>query len=100
MLGEHAAKEEVPHKIKNCLQLHSNKQINIPFYFPNFTLNRFTISLFNEVYFNKQFSDQKESIVHYNSFFYPLDMLNNWNRIYGKNGFTQYQFVIPFLLSQ
>jgi hypothetical protein len=36
-----------------------------------------------------------DSVTDYNSFFYPLDAIRNWNRIYGKNGFIQYQFIIP-----
>jgi FAD/FMN-containing dehydrogenase len=97
MLGEHASKDDLDEKQKkNLLQLHSKKQINIPFYFPNITLNRFTIGLFNDLYYNKHSKKETASVVHYNSYFYPLDKLNNWNRIYGKNGFTQYQFVIPF----
>jgi len=96
MLGEHAQKQDLTQKNKKHFTLHSDKQINIPIYLPNFTLNRFTIGLFNELYYNKQIQKEKDTIVHYDKFFYPLDMLNNWNRIYGKNGFTQYQFVIPF----
>ena len=37
----------------------------------------------------------KSSIVDYDTFFYPLDALHNWNHIYGNSGFTQYQFVLP-----
>lgn len=95
-LGEHAQKQDLTQKGKKYFTLHSDKQINIAIYLPNFTLNRLTIGLFNELYYNKQITKETNSIVHYDTFFYPLDMLNNWNRIYGKNGFTQYQFVIPF----
>tara|TARA_A100001011_G_scaffold240255_1_gene248242 strand:+ start:3468 stop:4766 length:1299 start_codon:yes stop_codon:yes gene_type:complete len=70
-------------------------KINIPFYFPSFVLNKFTVKLFNFLYYNrlrKSISIQK---VHLEDFFYPLDKVKNWNRIYGKNGFTQYQFILP-----
>jgi decaprenylphospho-beta-D-ribofuranose 2-oxidase len=96
MLGEHAKLNELPANLENSLKIHSNKQINIPIYFPNFSLNSTTISIFNELYYHKLLAKEKNNVVHYDSFFYPLDILNNWNRIYGTNGFTQYQFVIPF----
>ncbi|HSR87816.1 MAG TPA: hypothetical protein VLL07_02585, partial [Pontiella sp.] len=44
---------------------------------------------------NKTRPGTHRHVVDYNSFFYPLDAVSNWNRIYGKRGFTQYQFVIP-----
>jgi decaprenylphospho-beta-D-ribofuranose 2-oxidase len=77
------------------LKVHSDKQLNVPFYLPSFVLNDFTVKTFNFLYYNKQFSRLKKGIVHYDSFFYPLDSILNWNRCYGKNGFTQYQFVLP-----
>jgi decaprenylphospho-beta-D-ribofuranose 2-oxidase len=73
----------------------TKKLINIPFNFPNFVINRLTIKAFNWLYYNKvkeRVSKQKVTI---DSFFYPLDAIGNWNNIYGKNGFTQYQFVLP-----
>jgi FAD/FMN-containing dehydrogenase len=51
---------------------------------------------FNTLYYNRQLRRQVDSIVHYDPFFYPLDMVSHWNRIYGRSGFLQYQFVIPF----
>jgi FAD/FMN-containing dehydrogenase len=58
-------------------------------------LNRYSISLFNELYFRKQFKKIKQSTIHYTPFFYPLDALGDWNKLYGKSGFLQYQCVMP-----
>ncbi|MDD3877686.1 MAG: FAD-binding oxidoreductase [Bacteroidales bacterium] len=97
MLGEHAATNELPAKfLGNPLKTHSDKQINVPFMFPSFALNKLTVSAFNFLFYNKQLKKEINNTIHYEPFFYPLDALNNWNRIYGKNGFTQYQFVLPF----
>lgn len=96
MLGEHALEKDINGYKDKILKLHPSKQINIPFYFPKFILNKYAIKLFNLLYYNKYIKKEQQQIVHYNTFFYPLDKLNNWNRIYGKKGFTQYQFVIPF----
>jgi len=98
MLGEHAEESAL---LKNSrkqkpLLIHSLKQINVPFMFPSFALNRLTIKAFNFLYYHRQFKKKEKKLAHYDGFFYPLDKINNWNRIYGKNGFTQYQFVIPF----
>jgi len=71
------------------------KKFDIPFFLPSFTLNAFSVKFFNQIYYaraKKQISVQKTSI---DAFFYPLDALENWNRVYGKNGFIQYQFVLP-----
>src|SRR5690606_32572473 len=69
--------------------------LNVPFNFPSFTLNKLSIRLFNAVYYRKNFNKQSKSIVHYEPFFYPLDSILHWNRIYGSRGFVQYQFVLP-----
>ncbi len=70
------------------------KQIPMPFEAP--LINNLTVQLFNMLYFNKQMYKKVSSIIDYNPFFYPLDAVLNWNRAYGKNGFIQYQFVVPF----
>lgn len=72
-------------------------KISLPFYFPNFTLNKITISLLNNAYYFANKDGNK--IVHFDKFFYPLDAIRNWNRGYGRNGFFQYQFVVPKDLS-
>ena len=71
------------------------KRLNIPFNFPSFSLNTTTVKLFNWFYYNKVFKKVSFQKVKFDSFFFPLDSIRNWNRIYGKKGFTQYQFIIP-----
>ena len=77
------------------LSYKTKSKTNIPFYFPSFVLNKTSMSLFNRLYYSK--TQQKRSLqrVSIDTFFYPLDAINNWNRIYGKSGFTQYQFILP-----
>ena len=73
------------------LKVHKEPLITVPFNLPSFVLNPLTMKGFN--FFVNQFKTGRQ-IVHYEPFFYPLDMIKNWNRIYGKRGFMQYQFVL------
>ncbi len=96
MRGEHALKAELPQNLqKNPLRLKEKIKLSVPFYFPNFILNNFTVKIFNWLFFNKQTKKEIRNFVNYETFFYPLDVINDWNKIYGKNGFIQYQMVIP-----
>lgn len=96
MIGEHAALSELPVKWKNHPLCPKKKlQLNVPFFFPSFILNTFTVKIFNFLYYFRQTKKVVDSITTYDSFFYPLDAIRNWNRIYGKKGFIQYQFIIP-----
>ena len=96
MRGEHAFKHELPKKLQdNPLLVKKNLNPSIPFYFPNFVLNNLTVKLFNFLYYSKQTKKEVKNFVHYEPFFYPLDIVSDWNRIYGKSGFIQYQMVIP-----
>jgi FAD/FMN-containing dehydrogenase len=94
MLGNHAPAEQL--RRNDVKKLHSSKQKTVPFFFPKLVLNRLSMKTFNTLYYNRQLRRQVDSIVHYDPFFYPLDMVSHWNRIYGRSGFLQYQFVIPF----
>lgn len=68
---------------------------SVPFFAPNSLLNRASISLFNTAYELVGRYGKKESVIHYEPFFYPLDAVHSWNKLYGKRGFLQYQCVIP-----
>ena len=69
--------------------------LDVPFDGPDWLLNKATIKLFNEAYYRKQVKARSEAVVHYTPFFFPLDAVRNWNRIYGARGFLQYQMVVP-----
>ena len=87
ILGEHAE--------EGILVTNENKAIPIPVDMPAFLLNQTTISVFNTIYYNKTLQPMSTQRIAYEPFFYPLDAFSNWNRLYGKSGFVQYQFVLP-----
>ena len=96
MVGEHALMEELnPQMTKTPFQLPPSPKLSIPFYFPNIALNSLTIQAFNFIYYHSHSKRKTEKIVSFDPFFYPLDSILNWNKMYGKRGFVQYQFVIP-----
>ncbi len=67
----------------------------VPMELPAFVLNRLSMKAFNQLYYWKHWKAQRRGIEHPASFFYPLDVLDDWNLIYGSRGFTQYQCVLP-----
>ena len=58
-------------------------------------VNKLSLRAFNALYFHKQRGDHTASQVHYRPFFYPLDAIGSWNKMYGPKGFFQYQCVLP-----
>jgi len=96
ILGEHAKVDELDEKQqRDPLQLPRKKQITFPFNLPSWVLNAFTVKAFNFLYYAKNVKREINNVVSYEPFFYPLDAILHWNRGYGKNGFVQYQFVLP-----
>lgn len=94
--GEHAFQHELPQKFRDQpLRLKKKFEPKVPFYFPGFVLNAFTVKIFNYFYFKKQSKKEITDFIDYETFFYPLDFVKDWNRIYGKSGFIQYQMMIP-----
>ena len=86
-LGEHAD--------AGGLTCGKSGRLTIPMDMPAFVLNRYSIQTFNALYYRRAIKKRSERIAHYNSFLYPLDGIQHWNRMYGSNGFIQYQFVLP-----
>lgn len=76
------------------LRAHSLAGLSIPSFIPGFLLNRLSIELNNRWYrWKHRFA--KSKVVHYDQFFFPLDRLKHWNRLYGRSGLLQYQVVLP-----
>ncbi len=75
------------------LRVTSPATVSVPFNMPEMALNGLTIRLLNLII--EQVQVRGASLAHYEKFFYPLDAIGDWNRGYGRRGFTQYQFVIP-----
>jgi decaprenylphospho-beta-D-ribofuranose 2-oxidase len=68
----------------------------VPFWFPGFALNPLSVRAFNELYFRRGASRAgAPELVHWDPYFFPLDTIQGWNRIYGHRGFLQHQCVIP-----
>jgi len=87
MVGEHAE--------EGTLFRGPARILSVPFDFPRFCLNRYSVSAFNHLYHRRKGASTEEQAVSLEHFFFPLDSILNWNRIYGSGGFTQYQFVLP-----
>jgi len=97
MCGHHAALDELPPDFGNALAAKTARSRTVPFDFPAWVLNPLSIAAFNALYYRREGAKQQPFISSHDAFFYPLDALDNWNRMYGKRGFVQYQCVIPEL---
>jgi FAD/FMN-containing dehydrogenase len=71
-------------------------KVALPFDLPAFALSRATVGSFNTLYYHKQMSKQRAGLIDYEPFFYPLDRILQWNRLYGKHGLLQFQCVLPW----
>ncbi|MEI7429282.1 MAG: FAD-binding oxidoreductase [Betaproteobacteria bacterium] len=85
MAGDHAA--------GGRLDAATKKPFSVPLTPPVSLINGVSLRAFNQAYFHRPLSARQR--VHYAPFFYPLDSVLHWNRIYGRQGFFQYQFVLP-----
>ena len=88
--GDHAA----PESAKLGLRAPKSKAL-VPFDFPAFVLNRYSIKAFNALFYWLNSRKHGTKVLHYDPFFYPLDAVLGWNRIYGRRGFLQFQCVVP-----
>ena len=89
MLGEHS-------NVPGDLSRSPKPKLVFPFDAPGFALNKYSVTAFNTLYFNKQIKPRVQALQDYEPFFYPLDIALHWNRMYGKSGLLQFQYAIPW----
>lgn len=96
MLGEHAARADLsPGQARAPFQIKSKRKVSVPMDFPAFTLNSLTVRAFNALYYWAGARKTGMQLVDWDSYFYPLDAILGWNRIYGRKGFAQFQCALP-----
>lgn len=88
MRGNHASPQE-------RLPLPPRRTRTFPIEPPFPLINAWSLRAFNSLYYRKQMARMQRAITHYEPFFYPLDGILHWNRMYGRQGFLQYQCVVP-----
>lgn len=91
--GDHASSQELPKDLEP-LKISGPPLVSVPFELPDLVFNPLSIRILHFVI--DQVLKRGAPFAHYGKFFYPLDAIGHWNRGYGRRGFTQYQFVIPF----
>jgi decaprenylphospho-beta-D-ribofuranose 2-oxidase len=95
--GNHATLDELPGAEHATARAYAPRTLlGAPAWLPNGIINPLSTRAFNEVWFRKAPRARRRHIEGIKPFFFPLDGVRDWNRIYGSRGFVQYQFVVPF----
>jgi FAD/FMN-containing dehydrogenase len=96
-VAEHASHRDVMAQRQNKLFPAAERQkLRIPIDLPSWVLNRTAMAIFNELYFRRNaLSADGSRLVHWHPYFFQLDGIREWNRIYGRRGLVQHQCVLP-----
>lgn len=94
MRGDHAPAAKLTGKAAAApLAPPAKRRTGVPFFAPSWVLNQWSVKAFNALFYGRH--KDRDAVVDYDSYFYPLDSVANWNRMYGRRGYLQYQMVLP-----
>lgn len=96
--GDHARRDELtPRQARDPLAFAPGALLGVPSLVPRAgVLNRASIAAFNELWYRSAPARRLGAVTSIERFFHPLDGIAHWNRLYGRRGLVQYQFVVPF----
>ena len=95
--GNHAALDDLPARKRPTARAFAPHTLaRLPNIVPDGLVNPLSIRAFNELWFRKAPRERRDQVQSITAFFHPLDAILDWNRVYGPNGFVQYQFVVPY----
>ncbi|MFI2715516.1 FAD-binding protein [Streptomyces collinus] len=93
--GDHAPLDALPARLRrDPLAFRTSRLPATPAILPEGLLSRTTVGLFNELWYRKAPRTRTGRFQRISGFFHPLDGVPHWNRVYGRGGFVQYQFVV------
>lgn len=100
-IGEHATLDELPDDRRGSpFVTPLRRRLTVPLDAPAFLLNRRNVRAFNALYYRAGLKRAGDSLTDWDSYFYPLDAVLGWNRIYGRRGFAQFQCALPLATSR
>ena len=101
MLGEHALPDHLTFRERrDPFAQKPKRQKRLPFDAPDFMLSGPVVRAFNSLYYWKGSRNAGTSLVDWDTYFYPLDAILEWNRAYGRRGFVQFQCALPLESSE
>ncbi len=93
--GDHARAEDLPSRLRSAPSPPGRPRLGVPRCVPRGILNRASIAAFNEAWYRRAPAHREAEVQPMWRFFHPLDGVADWNRLYGRAGFLQYQFAVP-----
>lgn len=96
ILGEHAELRELPARQRaQAYIVPTRREMSVPIGMPSGLLNCHSVRAFNRLYYWNGSRKRGTRLVDWDKYFYPLDAIRNWNRIYGRKGLVQFQCALP-----